>query len=142
MAVTVQNPVFVTPHAVEQFQRRVAAWPGGAVIDWLLPRLQRLPDEVDVPMASLLYRVPFADRHVTVVVGQGDGEWAAVITVIGDTERVDRLLSWRGRKWGSRDAGRLRVLRWWGFTPRECAEVMKKPLSEVKKRWPEGSQAS
>ena len=70
LTVMVQDPVFVTPHAVEQFQRRVAPWPGGAVIDWLLPRLQRLPDEVDVPMASLFYRVPFADRHITVVVGQ------------------------------------------------------------------------
>jgi hypothetical protein len=79
----VKNPVFVTPHAVKQFQRRVAPWPAGAVIDFLLARLQRLPDEVDVAMASLLYRVPFAGRHITVVVGRGEGEWPAVITVIG-----------------------------------------------------------
>ncbi|GEM_PF-4047912 len=135
--VMVKNPVFVTPHAVKQFQRRVAPWPAGAVIDFLLARLQRLPDEVDVAMASLLYRVPFAGRHITVVVGRGEGEWPAVITVIGDTQRIDRLLSWRGRKWASRDAGRLRTLHQWGFTPQECAEVMGKPLGEISKRWPE-----
>ncbi|NLM95112.1 MAG: hypothetical protein GX165_06070 [Firmicutes bacterium] len=133
----VPKPVFITPHAVKQFQRRVAHWPAGAVIDFLLSRLQRLPDEVDVSMGTLLYRVPFVDKHITVVVGRGEGAWPAVITVIGDTQRLDRLLSWRGRRWGSRDAGRLRILRRWGFTPQQCAEVMGKPLGDISKRWRE-----
>lgn len=131
----VDRPLFVTPHAIEQFQRRVADWSAGAVIDWLLPQLQGLPDEVDFKDESLLYVLFFDGRRITVVVGPGEGEWPAVVTVVGDTQRVDRLLSWRGKRWGSRDSKRLRILRHWGFTLDQCASVMDKPVTMIEKRW-------
>lgn len=131
----IDRPLFVTPHAVGQFQQRVAEWPAGAVIDWLLQHLQQLPDEVDFDEGTLLYVVPFGARRITVVIGPGENEWPAVITVIGDTQRVDRLMSWRGKRWGSRDSKRLRILRHWGFRKHECATIMGKPVIEIEKRW-------
>ena len=49
-------------------------------------------------------------------------------------EQIDKMQGWRGRRWCSRDSGRLRVLRQYGFTLSECAVIMDKPLRDVASR--------
>ncbi|WP_206922902.1 hypothetical protein [Alicyclobacillus suci] len=132
----VENPVFVTPHALSRFRERLdPTWDDDMIISWAQHVCSRLPDDVDWRDEALLYAVQFAGQHATVVVGHGEKEWKSVITVIGDQERLSRLMSWHGRRWCNKDSHRLRILRRFGYSPEECAQVMRKPVEDITKRW-------
>lgn len=138
----VDRPHFVTPHALAQFRERVAPWSDPMIYGWLQRELQRLPDEADIRRGTLMYGATCCGKAITVVVGPGEGSWPAVVTVIGDQERLSRLRGWRGARWHAKDSRRLEVLRRYGYGPPECARIMGKTLAAVLKRWEEGSGCS
>lgn len=132
----VERPVFVTPHAMRQFRHRVAKWSDREIIVWLNRELQRLPDEVELKTGALLYKIPFGPSSITAIVTQGErNAWPAVVTILGNSQQVDRYLSWRGRSWTQKDSRRLKILKSWGFSIVECARIMDKPVRAIAKRW-------
>lgn len=139
-----ERPHFVSPHAMQRFREYVGPRSDPAIIEAINRSLQppRLPDDVDLrprlfwELPALYYALTIDRKPVTAVVRPGKGDWPAVVTLVEGHERIERYRQWRGRKWDSKMSRRMHVLREWGFTPGECAEILKKPEMEVLKRWP------
>lgn len=100
-----------------------------------MSRLQRLPDEVDTKQGTLLYSETCEGKAITLVVGKGEGDWPAVLSVFGDQDRFQRLVARRGRKWQSKDSRRLEILKRYGFMIAECAQIMGKQPDDLEIRW-------
>jgi len=88
------RPYFVTPHAVRQFQQRVANLPARKVIEIVQQALQK-PDLVEPPTFRGFYgRKPF---YMMVGLPSNDGDWPAVITIMGPESRIHGKLMKRAR---------------------------------------------
>lgn len=106
-----RQPYFVTPHAVDRFQKRVANISGNRVIMEVQHALQwplRVVEE-DYDSEHRIYACTWRGRHGSVVpyyasVGEGEGEWPAVVTIKGRGSVIhgklcgnERLIERKGR---------------------------------------------
>lgn len=79
---------FVTPHAIRQFQNRVANVSATEVIDAVLSELDKRKRVVenggnDTIYAGLYRRMPFY-----AIIVEGTGEWPAVATILGESSKL------------------------------------------------------
>lgn len=83
---TFTEPIFITPHAIDRFQERIALLDPESIIGVIqheLARGQRLiekhrPDEIT-------YQGMYEGRAFYVAISGGEGEWPAAVSVFGDT---------------------------------------------------------
>lgn len=132
--------LYVTPHARQRFRERIDPDASDAQIDALFMALaQQLPNHVTFrreDMEALVYRGTWRGVVFTAWVGHGTGEWPAVATVIEGDDQLRRWEGWTGGRWRGYKHGRqLRTLQKHGCDPRECSEIMRRPLTEVIAHW-------
>ncbi|MDI6872077.1 MAG: hypothetical protein QME79_12190 [Bacillota bacterium] len=132
--------LFVTPHALDRFHERIDPGVSDASVYALIAGLgRRLPDYVTfrpTDPEALIYRGEWLGKVFTVWAMRGEGEWPAAITVIPGDDQLRRWLSWTREDWKPCKHGRqLRYLQKWGFSPEDCAQIIRQPLSCVLRRW-------
>lgn len=83
--ITVDIPCFITPHAIDRFQARYDALPESEVIEVILWQLQRRRRVSDPKKPKeMYYQGYYQGRAFYCLIGEGEGEWPSVVTVIDD----------------------------------------------------------
>lgn len=134
-------PYFVAPHAVRQFQLRIAPIPAAEAIEAVQQMLQNPGLPVDAELRdgqlSLIYRGWYAGRLVYIPVAPGEREWPCVPTVWGVQSPLHRQLAkerkhrakhgrYPMRYWTERETQILAALRQAGLSIRLCAAIMRR----------------
>jgi hypothetical protein len=92
MLMKFEKPFFVSSHAVEQFQARVANISAAKIINLVQSILQDPGLPVDVTYTdnqlSPIYRAVYAGKNFYIPVVKGQGEWPAVPTILGEESHI------------------------------------------------------
>lgn len=139
----IKSGLFIGPHALERFRERVCSdITDEEIRREIFWRTRRLPNDVDIyncEKNALVYRSIYEGFVYCIWVGPGNekkGDWPAVRTITVGDEQINRWYTWRNRKWrNSREGRKLKVLQMYGFTVKECALIIGKPVDEVRERW-------
>ena len=90
------RPYFISPHAVKQFQRRIAPVPAAEVIRAVQQMLQNPGPPVDIEERDgkvlPIYRGWYRGKLVYIPVAAGEGEWPCVPTVWGIRSKLHKKL--------------------------------------------------
>lgn len=81
------EPVFVTPHAIDRFQERIAPLDAEEVIDIVQFQLHAFAQRVVEPHrpSDLTYRGKYLGRWFYMRLEKGEGEWPAVVSIMDAT---------------------------------------------------------
>lgn len=83
---------FITPHAVRQFQARVANVPAADVISAVLSELAKRKRIVEDGRDELVYTGLFEGQPFYAIIVHGKGEWPAVATIVGKASMLHAQL--------------------------------------------------
>lgn len=99
-----ENPVFVTPHAVERFQELVASLPAKTVIILIQAAVQDCRQVVGVQIYNKqrrpVFRAKYQDKEYLIPVARRrDREWPYIPTILLPGMRTHILYERRGWNW-------------------------------------------
>jgi hypothetical protein len=83
---------FITPHAIRQFQQRVADIPARDVISTVLAELDKRKRIVEDDRDELIYTGLYDGYPFYAIIVNGEGDWPAIATIIGKASVVHAQL--------------------------------------------------